>query len=487
LARFLGWSQVSGQESRDDLGTLVKKERTRMRVKTIFAVSLAAIGLVVAVDAYRNPGMTSARSPSRELPPAALLPSDRVSSEQSIRFLANRIKADPEDFIAHNKLAGYYLQRVRETGDLTYLNLASLAARTSSATMPVERNTGGLTVLAQTEFASHEFAASRDHARRLAELEPDKGYPQEILGDALLELGEYDEAAIAFRKMEQLGSLQGLARVATEQRVARLAALHGDTVAALNHMKNATTLALAMPVPPRETVAWCRWQLGELAFSIGDYAAAEQHDRDALTTFPDYYRALASLGRVRAAQGDFAGGIEQYEQAIRLLPDPSFVAALGDLYAVTGRANDAARQYALVEAIAKLSAASGNLYNRQQALFHADHDLKPEETYINALREYAVRKDIYGADAVAWTALRAGKVAEAGKAMNDALRLGTQDARLLYHAGMIAQAAGDKSSASDYLKRALALNPQFDPLQAPIARKTLAILDQGAEPKAASH
>ncbi|HEY5869373.1 MAG TPA: hypothetical protein VI542_28065 [Candidatus Tectomicrobia bacterium] len=42
-----------------------------------------------------------------------------------------------------------------------------------------------------------------------------------------------------------------------------------------------------------------------------------------------------------------------------------------------------------------------------------------------------------------------------------------------YHAGMIAQAAGEKAAASDYLKRALQLNPQFDPLQAAVARKAL--------------
>ena len=171
---------------------------------------------------------------------------------------------------------------------------------------------------------------------------------------------------------------------------------------------------------------------------------------------------------------NFAGAIEQYERAIRLLPDPSFVAALGDLYAVTGRANDAAGQFALVDAIAKLSEASGNLYNRQQALFHADHDFKPEEAYANALPEYAVRKDIYGADAVAWTALKAGKLSQAQAVMNEALRLGTQDARLLYHAGMIARARGDAASARDYLQRALKLNPQFDPLQATIAAKALA-------------
>jgi Tfp pilus assembly protein PilF len=106
--------------------------------------------------------------------------------------------------------------------------------------------------------------------------------------------------------------------------------------------------------------------------------------------------------------------------------------------------------------------------------------LKPGEGYANALREYGLRRDIYGADAVAWTALKAGKIAQAQSAIKEALRLGTKDARLFYHAGMIAQAAGDKRGARDYLKRALALNAQFDPLQAPIARKALE-LNSGTE------
>ena len=59
------------------------------------------------------------------------------------------------------------------------------------------------------------------------------------------------------------------------------------------------------------------------------------------------------------------------------------------------------------------------------------------------------------------------------RVVQQALRLGTQDARLLYHAGVIARAAGDRAAASDYLKRALALNPQFDPLQSKVARKVL--------------
>ena len=174
-----------------------------------------------------------------------------------------------------------------------------------------------------------------------------------------------------------------------------------------------------------------------------------------------------------AAQGDLPGAIEQYEKVVRILPDPNFVASLGDLYKAAGRDEDTQAQFVLVEQIGHLSTASGVLYNRQLALFYADHDIKPDEAYSNAVKEYEIRKDIYGADTVAWTDLKAGKLPEADAAMRDALRLGTRDARLFYHAGMIKKALGDRSQARKYLRSALSLNPQFDLIQAGIAKTTL--------------
>jgi hypothetical protein len=166
-----------------------------------------------------------------------------------------------------------------------------------------------------------------------------------------------------------------------------------------------------------------------------------------------------------------------YEPVVQSLPELSFIAALGDLYHLTGREQDAAAQYALVEQIAKLDAVNGVLYNRQLALFYADHEVRPQEAYANAIKEYAVRRDIYGADAVAWTALKADKLPEAKRAITEALRLGTRDARILYHAGMIAVAAGEHKRGREYLTQAVTLNPGFDPVQASIARKTLAAQD----------
>ena len=415
----------------------------------------------------------ASRPPAAPAPPspAAPLAADTAPSDSAIRFLEERVRQDPDDFIAYNKLCGYYLQRQRETGDIQYLDLALRAAHASLKAIPAAQNPGGLTALARAEFTAHDFAAARDDATQLMQLEPNKGYPYELLGDALLELGEYDKAQAAYTQLERLSGVESLS---AQLRRARVALLYGRFNEAQTAYELARQIAQSASAPDRETLAWCTWQLGELAFAQGQYETAEQRYREALTILPDYYRAVASLGRVRAARGDLPAAIAQYEQVTKRLPDPIYVAALGDLYKLAGREREAQAQYTLVEQIARLSALNGQLYNRQLALFYADHDLKPDDAYALATREYEARRDIYGADAVAWTALKAGKLVEAQAALKEALRLGTRDAKLFYHAGLIARAAGEQTTAHDYLKRALALNPQFEPLQVTFAQHALA-------------
>jgi len=449
--------------------TFLKQSRlVRVAILGLFLLSVRGVA-VWWIPYFTHPQTTQGSVPrASDLPPAAALPDDSRATDQAIRFFEARLRSDPENASAAARLAGYHLQRLRETGDIDSLVRALAAAQVSLAAVPDIRNYGGLTALAQGEYAAHDFSTARDHANRLIELDASKATPYGILGDTLLELGDYDQADEAYRQLTARGR-----SVSTETRLARMAILRGDTDAAQRRYFASIALALHASVPSRETVAWCYWQWGETAFAAGDYAEAERHQRDALTTFPGYPNALASLGRVRAARGDLPGAIVLYEQVVQRLPYPIFVAALGDLYALSGRDRDAAVQYGLVEQIGRLSALNGTLYNRELALFHADHDMKVDEACADASREYAVRHDIFGADAVAWTALKAGKVTEAQAAMQEALRLGTRDARLFYHAGMVARAAGDEVAARDYLQRAIALNPQFDPLQARKAKAAL--------------
>ncbi|HWO00097.1 MAG TPA: tetratricopeptide repeat protein [Blastocatellia bacterium] len=433
--------------------------------KVVLSTSIVILGLI---SGGCGVGAESVSRPVQPAPAMVALPSDTESTESAIRFLEKRVSLDHDDFMAYNKLAEFYMKRQRETGSLNYLDLALRAARASLAAMPEEQNKSGLAALGQAEFASHDFASARSRAERLVELDRSKSYPYQMMGDALTELGDYENARAAYNRMSQISG-----GVSTETRLAREELLRGRPADAEKRLSVALALTRDQDSPPRETVAWIRWELGEVAYSIGDYSSAERYCRDALETFPDYYRALAGLARARAAQGDLEGAMEYYQRAIQIVPDPTFIAALGDVYRLAGRDRDAQGQYALVEHIGKLSELNGVLYNRQLAIFYADHDIKPPEAYQQAMREYAIRRDIYGADAVAWTALKAGKVAEAQSAAKEALKLGTRDSKIYYHAGMIALAAGDQATARDYLNRALTLSPHFDPLQELNARKAL--------------
>ena len=88
-----------------------------------------------------------------------------------------------------------------------------------------------------------------------------------------------------------------------------------------------------------------------------------------------------------------------------------------------------------------------------------------------ARKELDVRRDIYTYDVLAWALYKNGKVGEALPAMTEALRLGTKDARLFFHAGMIHQAVGDAQKAREFLEKALATNPRFHVLQADVAQQ----------------
>lgn len=63
------------------------------------------------------------------------------------------------------------------------------------------------------------------------------------------------------------------------------------------------------------------------------------------------------------------------------------------------------------------------------------------------------------------------EAAEAEHAITQALHLGTQNAEILFHAGMIAQALENKVAAEKYLTSALEQNPHFDLRQVHIAKQ----------------
>ncbi len=119
-----------------------------------------------------------------------------------------------------------------------------------------------------------------------------------------------------------------------------------------------------------------------------------------------------------------------------------------------------------------LLAAAGQDVDLEMALFDADHG-RPAQALQAARSVYAKRPSIFAEDALAWALHANGRSEAALPHARAALRLGTRNAQLHYHLGMVHSALGHEVAARTHLERALRINPHFSPLHVPIARAEL--------------
>ena len=221
----------------------------------------------------------------------------------------------------------------------------------------------------------------------------------------------------------------------------------------------------------QEAQSWCLVQLGDEYWKNGKYEKAEAVYDEALKILPAYYLAVNSKGRIRAARGDLKEAIRILEDATRRVPNVDAIILLGDLYHLSGNKDAARQQYDLARTIEQKLGLAGD--QKRLALMLADQDCELDTALEIAAHEYSLRKDIYTADVYAWCLYKNGSIAEAKKVIDEASLLKTNDARILYHRGMIEKLSGDTVAGIKFLQTALKINPAFDLIQSDKARQAL--------------
>lgn len=427
-----------------------------MRFFQSSSILMVAVALIVGgMGMVFGPGVVQQDS----VPPAAAQPAVILSSGMpqasgyADRLIASsqaRIKEEPSDYQALTTLGVAYLQKARETNDPTFYSQAEAALQKALDIKPDDYD--ALSALGSVHLSRHDFEEAEAIGIQAQSVNPQKSYAYGVIADAQIELGDYEQAIDTLQKMIDLKP-----NLASYSRVSYARELYGDVPGAIEAMQQ----AIQAGSPAAENTAWCRVYLGHLYFNSNQIDKAEQAYVESLAGYPDYLHAQAGLARVRWAQGRTDEAIELYKKSVSSVPLPEYLAALGDLYASIGNKAKAKEQYDLVRYIYQVFEANGVDVGIEKATFMAEYDLDIPQALKLAEQSARDRKDIHTQDTYAWTLYKAGRYTEALDVAQRAVRIGTQNATLHYHLGMIYQKLGDRANARLHLQKALDINPYF--------------------------
>ncbi len=432
-----------------------------------FRASPIVLGLIASAALA---GCRSAEAPQTQAPSAdrarflALLePKGTSKVDQRLRELQGRVQRAPKKVEAWVELGQEWVRKARDEGTPVHYLSSDACAEMALRLSPGDRLALDLRGLALLN--DHRFEEARRLAQTVLEKEPEDSRAWGNLSDALLELGRYDEAARAAQRMIDLKP-----NLPSYSRVAYLLWMRGDLPGA----KESARLAMDAGRDQRdpEPLAWVTVQAALIFWHQGDQEGAEAGFDRALSTRPGFAPALVGKARVSLARGQPATAVPLLEQAFAQSPLAETAGLLADARRLAGDPSGAA-------------AAERELFRhgrggdgRTLSLYLSTHDRDADEALALAEAETRIRDDVYSEDAFAWALYRKGRLREARAASERALALGTPDARLVYHAGAIRPAAGERAAGLAQLKKALALNPGFDPTGAAEARALLAAAER---------
>jgi tetratricopeptide (TPR) repeat protein len=354
-----------------------------------------------------------------------------LKTDDRISMFGTLVKTKPDNLHFQNLLAGAYIQKVRESMDYSYLDRASQILNDVIA--QDSRNYEAARLRTEVALERHDFKLAVEYSTALTDWAPYDSWNWGTLGDAWIEIGDYDKAADAYQKMVNLHP-----DLASYNRAAYFRFINNDVETAIKFMKLAISSGSAMA----ENTAWCEVELGKMYLKIGNVAEAQSSFESALRYFPSYHTALAGLAQTKAAKKDWKGAIANMKLAQQGTPMPDYAAALFDYYTAAGQHQEAQKQKEMIYIIDRLGQAGKEKANRNLAIIYADHDWNLPRALELAQAELDVRGDIYTYDALAWALYKNHKYKEADEAIAKAMRFKTPEPNFRLHAGLIAKALG---------------------------------------------
>jgi tetratricopeptide (TPR) repeat protein len=362
-------------------------------------------------------------------------------TDRDISRLQQQIRNGRNLQLGLEQLGWAFVTKARESFDPGFYKLAEQCARCIEKRNPQSQE--AMLLRAHVLQNLHRFKESETLARRLVQ-ERGLSFDYGLLGDALMEQGRLKEAVEAYQQMINLKpDLRAYARAA------HMRWLKGDLAGAIEAMQLAVSAASPSDA---ESAAWVNTRLAFYEFQAGHVDGAEQRCAFALSLQNNYAPTLLLKGKVLLAQNRVREAVDALQNAAKLNPLPEYQWTFAEALRADGRENEASG----IEVQLRKHGASSD--PRTLALFFATRHENPETALRLARTELGSRSDVFTHDALAWSLAAAGNLAEAHNEMRCALAEGTQDARLFFHAAVIASQAGHAADAERWLRKARELS-----------------------------
>ena len=123
----------------------------------------------------------------------------KLKTDERISMYQTLVQTKPENLHYQNLLAGAYIQKVRESMDFSYLDRAAQILTTVLGTDG--KNYEAQRLRTEIALERHEFKLAADYSKALVEWAANDSWNWGTLGDAYIELGDYDKAGDAYQKM----------------------------------------------------------------------------------------------------------------------------------------------------------------------------------------------------------------------------------------------------------------------------------------------
>ena len=439
-----------------------------MNARVIWSVAAIAVAALVAWPAFMRASASTPETGPAPAWTAAPVIADYANRDALVATYEADTKRNSRDQIIATMLAGQYLQRYRERADVGDLLRAENEAKHSLALQPHYNINADMT-MASALTAFHQMRPALAYAKEAARIVPSSFTPRATVANLDMEIGDYSAAK------DELTSRPSSDDPNWDIALARYDELTGHLASARTIIDGVQRRMDEVVDNPAETRAWSHWRQGELAFAAGDTQTAIARYKESLSIFPGYWHGYDGLAKAYWAKGDWTNALVFATKGADVYPLPEVLGYEYDAQDALGKRADAAQTLDLIYAIERIGNAQG-MNDRLIAMFYADHGLRAEDAVMIAHRDLARRDDIYAEDTLAWTLATAGKWTDARAHSERAVRLGTEDAKLQYHAGIIALHCGDRDEARKRLELALSINARFNPFQSVQAQQTLARL-----------